>query len=49
MLVYWIPEGAHTLPVNATHQVGIGALVLNENEEVHFHALYYCSVPRKEA
>ncbi|XP_004134806.1 nudix hydrolase 10 [Cucumis sativus] len=34
MLVYWIPEGAHTLPVNATHQVGIGALVLNENEEV---------------
>ncbi|KAL0543513.1 hypothetical protein IC582_018609 [Cucumis melo] len=34
MLVYWIPEGAHTLPVNATHQVGIGAFVLNENKEV---------------
>src|SRR5574337_931128 len=34
MLVYWIPEGAHTLPVNATHLVGIGAFVLNDNNEV---------------
>ncbi|XP_022133355.1 nudix hydrolase 2-like [Momordica charantia] len=34
MLVYWIPGGAHTLPVNATHRVGICAFVLNENQEV---------------
>ncbi|XP_038882882.1 nudix hydrolase 2-like isoform X5 [Benincasa hispida] len=34
MLVYWIPEGAHTLPVNATHRVGIGAFVLNDKKEV---------------
>ncbi|XP_038882884.1 uncharacterized protein LOC120073996 isoform X7 [Benincasa hispida] len=33
MLVYWIPEGAHTLPVNATHRVGIGAFVLNDKKE----------------
>ncbi|XP_038882880.1 nudix hydrolase 10-like isoform X3 [Benincasa hispida] len=34
MLVYWIPEGAHTLPVNATHRVGIGAFVLNDKKEL---------------
>ncbi|XP_022977707.1 nudix hydrolase 10-like [Cucurbita maxima] len=34
MLVYWIPECAHTLPVNATHRVGVGAFVLNDNKEV---------------
>ncbi|CAI0432122.1 unnamed protein product [Linum tenue] len=35
MLVCWLPEDEpDTLPVNATHRVGIGALVLNENKEV---------------
>ncbi|XP_050215330.1 nudix hydrolase 2 isoform X2 [Mercurialis annua] len=34
MLVYWIPEGTHTLPANATHRVGVGAFVMNKNREV---------------
>ncbi|XP_052115963.1 nudix hydrolase 2 isoform X2 [Arachis duranensis] len=34
MLVYWIPETANTIPVNATHRVGIGAFVMNEKREV---------------
>ncbi|KAK9267823.1 hypothetical protein L1049_010259 [Liquidambar formosana] len=34
MLVYWIPESANTLPANATHRVGIGAVVMNEKREV---------------
>ncbi|KAL6281857.1 hypothetical protein ACE6H2_012786 [Prunus campanulata] len=34
MLVYWIPQSAHTLPANATHRVGIGAFLINHNREV---------------
>ncbi|KAJ7946449.1 Nudix hydrolase [Quillaja saponaria] len=34
ILVYWIPEGANTLPANATHRVGIGAFVMNDKREV---------------
>ncbi|XP_059663549.1 nudix hydrolase 2 [Cornus florida] len=34
MLVHWIPESVNTLPVNATHRVGIGAFVMNGNKEV---------------
>nr|AFK40742.1 unknown [Lotus japonicus] len=34
MLVYWIPGGANTIPANATHRVGVGALVVNEKQEV---------------
>ncbi|KAF2288822.1 hypothetical protein GH714_015258 [Hevea brasiliensis] len=34
MLIYWIPEGTHTLPANASHRVGIGAFVMNEKREV---------------
>ncbi|KAK4744254.1 hypothetical protein SAY87_010566 [Trapa incisa] len=34
MLVYWIPKTAHTIPSNATHRVGIGAVVMNQNNEV---------------
>ncbi|KAI4296051.1 hypothetical protein L6164_036041 [Bauhinia variegata] len=34
MLVYWIPEGANTIPPNATHRVGVGAFVMNEKREV---------------
>ncbi|KAK1310862.1 Nudix hydrolase 2 [Acorus calamus] len=34
MLVFWIPDTRHTLPVNATHRVGVGACVMNDNGEV---------------
>ncbi|XP_057250065.1 uncharacterized protein LOC130591152 [Beta vulgaris subsp. vulgaris] len=34
MLVYWIPESISTIPANATHRVGVGAIVLTENREV---------------
>ncbi|KAA8537268.1 hypothetical protein F0562_027045 [Nyssa sinensis] len=34
MLVHWIPETPNTLPVNATHRVGIGAFVMNIKKEV---------------
>ncbi|TYH68586.1 hypothetical protein ES332_D06G270300v1 [Gossypium tomentosum] len=34
MLCYWIPEGTHTLPANASHRIGIGAFVMNEKREV---------------
>ncbi|XP_020571108.1 nudix hydrolase 10-like [Phalaenopsis equestris] len=34
MLVYWIPASKHTLPLNATHRVGVGAFVINQKREV---------------
>ncbi|XP_058112488.1 nudix hydrolase 2-like isoform X2 [Magnolia sinica] len=34
MLAYWIPDTVHTLPINATHRVGIGAFVMNDKGEV---------------
>ncbi|KAJ6813323.1 nudix hydrolase 2-like isoform X1 [Iris pallida] len=34
MLVYWIPTTTHTIPVNATHRVGVGAFVMNDKKEV---------------
>ncbi|KAF5472641.1 hypothetical protein F2P56_009340 [Juglans regia] len=34
MLIYWIPGGAHTLPANASHRVGIGAFIMNEKREL---------------
>ncbi|KAJ9186178.1 hypothetical protein P3X46_005710 [Hevea brasiliensis] len=34
MLIYWIPEGTHTLPANASHRVGIAAFVMNDKREV---------------
>ncbi|URE22106.1 BSD, partial [Musa troglodytarum] len=34
MLVYWIPDTKNTLPVNATHRVGVGAFVMNDKREV---------------
>ncbi|GJM97920.1 hypothetical protein PR202_ga14883 [Eleusine coracana subsp. coracana] len=33
MLIYWLPNTAHTLPVNATHRVGVGAFVMNDKRE----------------
>ncbi|MCO5598078.1 hypothetical protein L7F22_052168 [Adiantum nelumboides] len=34
MMTYWIPETPCTLPPNASHQVGIGAFVMNDRREV---------------
>lgn len=34
MLVNWLPSTKHTLPVNATHRVGVGAFVMNNKREV---------------
>ncbi|KAJ4833821.1 hypothetical protein Tsubulata_027530 [Turnera subulata] len=34
MLVYWIPKTPSTIPENASHRVGIGAFVMNNNGEV---------------
>ncbi|KAK9854812.1 hypothetical protein WJX84_004110 [Apatococcus fuscideae] len=34
MLTRWLPGSPSTLPANASHQVGIGAFVLNEAKEV---------------
>ncbi|KAK9080702.1 hypothetical protein SSX86_000460 [Deinandra increscens subsp. villosa] len=34
MLVNWIPETKCTLPENASHRVGVGAIVLNDKREI---------------
>ncbi|XP_050376250.1 nudix hydrolase 8 [Argentina anserina] len=34
MLTYWIPEGPCMIPANASHQVGVGGFVVNNNNEV---------------
>ncbi|KAK8674306.1 hypothetical protein V6N13_112600 [Hibiscus sabdariffa] len=34
MLVNWISDSTNTIPANASHRVGIGAFVVNENREV---------------
>lgn len=34
MLVYWIPKTGCTIPPNASHSVGVGAIVLNDKKEV---------------
>jgi len=36
MLVYWIPETTNTIPANASHRVGVGAIVMNDKREVQF-------------
>ncbi|KAF2315068.1 hypothetical protein GH714_038089 [Hevea brasiliensis] len=33
MLTYWLPEEPCMLPANATHQVGVGGFVINDNNE----------------
>ncbi|XP_024976903.1 nudix hydrolase 10-like isoform X2 [Cynara cardunculus var. scolymus] len=33
MLVNWIPKTTSTLPLNASHRVGVGAIVLNDKQE----------------
>ncbi|CAA7060248.1 unnamed protein product [Microthlaspi erraticum] len=34
MLVYWIPTAESTIPLNASHRVRVGAVVLNPNQEI---------------
>ncbi|XP_021905898.1 nudix hydrolase 2-like isoform X1 [Carica papaya] len=34
MLVCWIPATTNTIPANATHRVGVGAIVLNDKREM---------------
>ncbi|KAK4752654.1 hypothetical protein SAY87_021452 [Trapa incisa] len=34
MLVYWIPKVPCTLPPNASHQVGVGAVVVNDRRKI---------------
>ncbi|CAI9283473.1 unnamed protein product [Lactuca saligna] len=34
MLVKWIPETTSTIPANASHRVGVGAVVLNHKREM---------------
>ncbi|XAR56793.1 NAD(+) diphosphatase [Bertholletia excelsa] len=34
MLVYWIPETPRTIPANATHRVGVGAIMTNDKREL---------------
>ncbi|KAE8690204.1 Nudix hydrolase 8 [Hibiscus syriacus] len=34
MLTYWLPQGPCMLPGNASHQVGVGGFVINDNNEV---------------
>ena len=34
MLVHWISDDKDTIPANASHRIGIGAFVVNENKEV---------------
>lgn len=34
MLTRWLPDTENKLPPNASHQVGVGAFVLNERREV---------------
>ncbi|CAN4076009.1 unnamed protein product [Withania somnifera] len=34
MMTYWIPEEPCMLPSNASHQVGVGGFVINDNNEV---------------
>ena len=34
MLTYWIPDEPCLLPANASHQVGVGGFVINDQMEV---------------
>ncbi|KAJ3680578.1 hypothetical protein LUZ60_016856 [Juncus effusus] len=42
MLTYWIPEGPNLLPRNASHQVGVGGFVINNQNEVLVVQEKYC-------
>jgi len=35
MMTYWIPDEPNMLPANASHQVGVGGFVINDQMEVN--------------
>ncbi|KVH99207.1 NUDIX hydrolase domain-containing protein [Cynara cardunculus var. scolymus] len=41
MLVNWIPKTTSTLPLNASHRVGVGAIVLNDKQEIRSTEVAY--------
>ncbi|KAK4262567.1 hypothetical protein QN277_028114 [Acacia crassicarpa] len=43
MLTYWIPEEPCMLPANASHQVGVGGFVINDNNKVLVVQEKHCS------
>ncbi|XP_072960111.1 nudix hydrolase 8-like [Typha angustifolia] len=43
MLTYWIPDGPCMLPANASHQVGVGGFVINDQNEVLVVQEKYCA------
>eukprot|EP00897_Mesotaenium_endlicherianum_P009414 jgi/Mesen1/8500/ME000480S07863 len=44
MLTRWLPPGTpSTLPLGASHQVGIGAFVLNDQRQVRPHCWLFCA------
>ncbi|TVU14993.1 hypothetical protein EJB05_38491 [Eragrostis curvula] len=42
MLTYWIPDEPSMLPANASHQVGVGGFVINDQMEVLVVQEKYC-------
>lgn len=42
MMTYWIPNEPCMLPANASHQVGVGGFVMNDNNEVS-HIYQHCA------
>uniref|UniRef100_J3M045 Nudix hydrolase domain-containing protein n=1 Tax=Oryza brachyantha TaxID=4533 RepID=J3M045_ORYBR len=42
MMTYWIPEEPCMLPANASHQVGVGGFVINDQMEVLVVQEKYC-------
>ncbi|KAF8687930.1 hypothetical protein HU200_042522 [Digitaria exilis] len=42
MLTYWIPDEPNMLPANASHQVGVGGFVINDQMEVLVVQEKYC-------
>ncbi|KAG6532193.1 hypothetical protein ZIOFF_006032 [Zingiber officinale] len=39
MLTYWITDEPCMLPGTATHQIGVGGFVINNNKEHYLHKL----------
>ena len=42
MMTYWIPDEPNMLPANASHQVGVGGFVINDQMEVSGPHVYTC-------
>jgi hypothetical protein len=42
MMTYWIPDEPNMLPANASHQVGVGGFVINDQMEVSGSHVHTC-------